>query len=119
MMGWRWSQETYEEYFKAVSEQAVEEVLASPRDEEEDDAFRIPRLGQHWSEAKSIDTLDDGFWENEEDDEPSISLNPRAQGRRRGGLSCPIPFPAPRARATCVAPIYTLHTSPLRPAETH
>ena len=80
------AQETYEEYFKAVSEQAVEEVLASPRDEDEDDAFRIPRLGQRWSETKSV--ADDYLSEGMDDDEPLVQHhNSRAQGRRRGGLA--------------------------------
>jgi len=46
--------ETYEEYFKPVSEEAVKAVLQEPADEDEDDAFKIPRLGPHWTESKSI-----------------------------------------------------------------
>lgn len=73
--------ETYEEYFKPVSEEAVRDVLADAIDEDCDDAFRsllvlvvtcahpytqpilpgivsgvclcrIPRLGAHWTESK-------------------------------------------------------------------
>jgi len=46
--------DTYEEFFKPVTEEAVKAVLADGPDEDQDDAFKMPRLGQHWSEGKSI-----------------------------------------------------------------
>ena len=41
-----------EDYFAPINEEAVREVLAEQRDANQDDAFRIPRLGPHFSSVK-------------------------------------------------------------------
>ena len=89
--------ETYEEFFKPVTEEAVRDVLADAIDEDRDDAFRsllvlacahpssqpispgivarlrlcrIPRLGAHWSESKGATREDVHSPDLNDDDMP-------------------------------------------------
>ena len=72
--------ETYDEYFKPVNEEAVKSMLADAPDENADDAFRIPRLGIHWSESKGGGvTRDDPMSPDFGDDDTPL----RAPGLKR------------------------------------
>lgn len=75
--------ETYEEYFKPVTEDAVKWLLQDAPDEYDDEAFRIPRLGTHWSEGKGVIREDTSADMNDDDTPLKASVNARVGGKRR------------------------------------
>jgi len=88
--------DTYEEFFKPVTEDAVKSALADALDEDQDDAFRIPRLGPHWSESKGM-MRDEPSPDMNDDDLPlKAAVNARVAGKRKG----PEPMPDDSAPQT-------------------